>query len=862
MRALFFFVVVLCFGYARAQVIEQFSDGDFIQNPIWFGSGIQWAIDSSRLRSSATVPNQRFFISTISSPDTTLQLTVDVSILFNPSSLNYVDVFVMSTDTNLLSPTSAGYFIRLGGTDDEIAFYRKDGPVNIKIIDGLNGSLNQSVNQIKLELLKMPGARWVLSRRINGGARTDEGAVIDDTYRTGTAFGFIVQQSTSSFFQRHFFDNIELGPYVPDTISPTVDSVLVLSDQQVLVCFSEPMDTLGLFDPQHYVVRDIGSPTYVESVSTQQQWVRLTFPNPIEIRQPLFLLVSGLSDRIGNPIRADTMFFVYYVPQRYDVLITEIMADPEPVQALPSVEWIELRNNTPFPIPLSQWSITHSGGQTAVLPSITLLPDSLLIITSTSGATAMQSFRNIISVSGFPSLYNEADLLVLSANNQQIIHAVHYDQSWHTNILKQAGGWSLEMIDYNNPCSQAENWASSTSELGGTPGKNNSIDAVLPDESPPYINRVYAIDSIHVGLQFNEPMDSVTIVNPSHYLIDQGINHPASVTILPPLFNQAVLRLRSPLLRETTYSIQVKNLTDCEGNRMPAKISQLGLCEPVLSGDIIINEVLFNPISGATDYVELFNRSKKTINLADLLLANRNSLQQPDNYTVVCRENQVCMPGDYWVLTEDSLALLTNQPEANPRRLLTVKSMPSFNDDKGVVLLLDKQGRTLDELRYSEDWHYPDLFTKEGVSLERMSSSLPTSDSTNWHSASSLSGYGTPTQKNSQSPAVVDFGSTLIRVFPAAITPNNDGIDDVLQIQYSQLPTGTRSRVVLFDLQGRERTVIKNWFLCGTEDHLFWNGLDSGGQSLPEGFYIVFVECQIPSGKNLRKKTAVYIANG
>jgi hypothetical protein len=862
MRGLFLLLAVFYFGAASAQVIERFSDGDFTQNPIWFGSGSQWAVDSFRLRSSATGPNQRFSISTFSSPDTTLQLTMDISLGFNPSSQNYVDVFVMSTDTNLLSTTSVGYFIRMGGSDDEIAFYRKDGPTNTKLIDGMNGSLNQSDNRIQLELQKKPWGQWVLSRRINEGPPIEEGWVFDDTYRSGTAFGFVVQQSTSSFFQRHYFDNIELGHYVPDTTSPLVDSVRVLSDQQVLIRFSESMDTAGLFDPQHYVVRNMGTPTYVESVSTQQQSVRLTFPNPIPVRQRLVLLLSGLSDRMGNPIRADTVLFVYYVPRRYDVLITEIMADPEPVQALPSVEWIELRNNTPYPIPLSQWSVTHSGGQRAYLPSIILMPDSLLIITSTSGATAMHSFQNVVAVSSFPTLYNEADLLVLSANNQQIIHAIQYDQSWHTNILKQAGGWSLEMIDYNKPCSQAGNWASSASDLGGTPGKNNSIDAVLPDESPPYINRIYATDSMHVVLQFNEPMDSATIAHPGYYLIDHGLNHPAAISLLPPLFNKAVVRLASPLLHEKAYSIQIRDVADCAGNPMPLSEHIVGLTEPVLPGDLVINEVLFNPISGANDYVELFNRSKKAINLADLLLANRNSLQQPDNYAVVCRENQVCMPGDYWVLTEDSVALLSSQPEANPRRLLTVKSMPSFNDDKGVVLVLDKQGRTIDELRYSDEWHHPDLFTTEGVSLERISTSLPTADSTNWHSASSSSGYGTPTQKNSQSPALIDFGSALIRVFPASVTPNNDGIDDVLQIKYSQLPIGTRSRVVLFDLQGRERAVIKNWFLCGTEDHLFWNGRDAVGQTLPEGFYIVFVECQTPSGKNVRKKTAVFIANG
>lgn len=859
MRNLFLLITALFWGLASGQVTEQFSDGDYTQNPIWFGSGSQWAVDSLQLRSSATGANQRFFISTFSSPDTTLQLTVDVTLTFNPSSLNYVDVFVLSTDTNLLSTTSAGYFIRLGGTDDEIAFYRKEGPTNIKIIDGTNGVLNQAINRIRLELQKKPGARWVLSRIINDGPRIEEGSFTDNTYQTGVAFGFVIQQSTSSFFQRHYFDNIELGPYTPDTIAPAVDSIWVLSDQQVLVRFSEPMDTAGLFHALHYVVGDVGIPTYVEWASAQQNLIRLTFPNPIPTRRQLFLSVIGLKDRSGNSIRAAAIPFVFYVPHRYDILITEIMADPEPAQALPLVEWIELRNNTSFPISLFRWSITHSGGQSGYLPSITLLPDSLLILTSTSGALSMQPFRNVVAVSGFPTLYNEADWIVLADYNQQTIHSVHYDQRWHTNTLKQAGGWSLEMIDYNIPCSQANNWASSVSALGGTPAKNNSIDAVLPDESPPFINRMYTIDSMHIGLQFNETMDSGVLVNPVYYFMDQGIGHPASVSVLPPLFNKAIIRLAYPLLRETTYSIQIKELTDCAGNRMAVNEYSVALSESVLSGDIIINEVLFNPTSGAADYVELFNRSKRAINLADLLLANRNSLQQPDNYTAVCRENQICMPGDYWVITEDSLSLLREQPETDARRVLTVNNMPPYNDDRGVVLLIDKQGTIIDELQYYYRWHYPGLLNNEGVALERINPHQQTQDSTNWHSASATSGYGTPAQRNSQTIQGDEQTVDPITVYPTIISPNNDGADDVLQIQYRFLNPGNRARILLFDLSGNMITIIKHGFLCGTSGSVYWSGTDALARILPQAMYVVCVEWEEPNGNRRRKKIPVFV---
>lgn len=860
MRTILFFSLLFSINRLTAQVNESFSDGDYIQNPSWYTPGTQWTIDNFRLRSAAIGINQRFFISTSSNPDSAFQCTLDVGLAFNPSSLNYVDVFVISTDTNLQSTTSSGYFIRLGGTEDEISLYRKEGPTITKIIDGTNGVLNQSDSRIHLELERKPGSVWSLYRTINDGVRFLEGTITDTMYFQGHAFGFLVQQSTASFFQRHYFDNIELGPYTPDTLSPSVDSVWVLSDQQVMVRFSEPMDTNGLFDPLHYMLGDIGMPTYITPASAQCDLVQLVFPNPVPARQSLTLSASGLNDRAANSIRSAPFPFVYYVPRRYDILITEIMADPEPVQVLPPVEWIELRNKTSFPISLSQWRITHSGGQIAVLPSIVLLPDSLLVLTSISGATAMQSFRNVVPVSGFPSLYNETDRIVLADNNQQIIHAVHYNDRWHTNTLKQHGGWSLEMIDYNNPCSQADNWASSVSDFGGTPGKNNSVDAVLPDESPPFINRIFAVDSMHIALQFNEPMDSAVVANPGYYFINKGLGHPASVSVVPPLFSQVIIRLSYPMIREQVYSIQIRDLVDCAGNSILARDYSLGLCEPIIPGDIVINEVLFNPISGAYDYVECYNRSKKAINLADLLLANRNSMQQPDNYTPVCRENQVCMPGDYWVLTQDSLALLINQPEAEAQRILTIKSMPSFNNDRGVVLVIDKQGRIIDELNYSERWHYPGLSNTEGVALERINPDQLTQDSTNWHSASATSGYGTPTQQNSQRIYEDESIADPITVYPTIISPNNDGIDDVLQLRYQFLKPGNRARVLLFDLSGSVVTIINNGFLCGTTGVVYWNGTDSLSRILPQAMYVLCVEWEERSGIRRRQKTPIFIS--
>src|SRR5690606_10795290 len=85
----------------------------------------------------------------------------------------------------------------------------------------------------------------------------------------------------------------------------------------------------------------------------------------------------------------------------------------------------------------------------------------------------------------------------------------------------------------------------------------------------------------------------------------------------------------------------------------------------------------------------------------------------------------------------------------DPDAFLKLNSMPSFPDDKGTVIILNGQGDIIDEVSYSDNWHFALLHNTEGVSLERVDYNGP-STSANFHSAATSVGYGTPGYKNSQ----------------------------------------------------------------------------------------------------------------
>ena len=136
---------------AQAQVEEHFNDGELLLQPTWTGRLDAWTVTDGWLQSASTTANDQFYISTQSQRFDSTQWELSVQLLFNPSSANYVDWFLVAEDSNLVNAAN-GYFVRMGGTEDEISLYRKINGVSIKLIDGNNGVLNNSNNVFSMGL--------------------------------------------------------------------------------------------------------------------------------------------------------------------------------------------------------------------------------------------------------------------------------------------------------------------------------------------------------------------------------------------------------------------------------------------------------------------------------------------------------------------------------------------------------------------------------------------------------------------------------------------------------------------------------------------------------------------------------------
>lgn len=853
--------VLCCIALAsQSQLIEKFDDSNFINQPVWFGNDSNWQINAQhQLQSNSNVANTNFYLATGSRRANMAQWEIAVTLLFNPSSLNYTDIYLVSADSNLLQSNNTGYFVRIGSSDDDISLYRKDVAGPIKIIDGINGILNSSNNQVTCKVTRNENNRWELIRTINSNTLFYEGLAFDSTYRTSSCFGIVVKQSTASFFQKHFFDDIKISDYVRDSTPPEVDTIIPISNHAVDILFNEPVEKNSAEAIAHYSINNIGNPSSAKQDSANPSLVHLNFSAIFSTRTIQQIHIDHIQDRDGNECLQGDYDFILYAAEVFDIIIDEVMADPTPSNGLPEVEWIEIKNNSPFDINLSGWKLGKPGDVSGAMPPYLLKRDSFLVICGSSSLAALQSYSSAISVANFPSLNNISDLLYLLSPDNKTIHAVEYSDDWYQNELKKQGGWSLEMMDVNSPCLSVENWTASISSLGASPGKINSVDDINVDVVSPKLLRAYATDSTHIKLIFNEPLDSLIASNPLCYDINENIGKPNSVSVESPLFNHVNLLLHQSLKRNRTYSISVSGVVDCIQNSITShNNSMVGLYESADSLDLVVNEILFNPKPYGYDYVELYNRSNKIINLKNIYLANFNPLNTIDNITPLTSEDYLFFPNTYIVLTENPKQTTQNYFVPNPESILRMQNMPSFGDDDGVVVLLNEQGKIIDRVSYREEWHFKLLDNTEGVALERLNSEGNSQDEKNWHSASSSVGFGTPTYKNSQSilSQIVDGEINLI---PKIISPNNDGVDDYTTIQYSFSEPGNVCSITLFDAAGRTLRRLEINKLCGREGFFIFDGLDSKGQKLPTGAYLIFSEVYNVNGKTGRFKNLLLL---
>ena len=170
-------------------------------------------------------------------------------------------------------------------------------------------------------------------------------------------------------------------------------------------------------------------------------------------------------------------------PGSHPLCINEIQAAPPGDQP----EWIELYNIFDFPLDISGWTIADESDTLVIQFSrntvsqneyLVILPDASDSLALKSHFTYLDTLPNFNFAWELPSLNNDNDVLMLHDANGCLIDSIHYYSDW-----KEIEDNSLERINPHLPTENADNWDSSVSSLGATPGKQNSlyVEHIIPD---------------------------------------------------------------------------------------------------------------------------------------------------------------------------------------------------------------------------------------------------------------------------------------------------------------------------------------------------------------------------------------------
>ncbi len=420
---------------------------------------------------------------------------------------------------------------------------------------------------------------------------------------------------------------------------------------------------------------------------------------------------------------------------------------------------------------------------------------------------------------------------------------VEADSSGGTNFIFEAGA-----TDADHTFSKYSGvWCKyTTSNSGNFIFDDISISGnVIIDNDPPVVVTANVSGSNLIDLTFNEAV-SATAEDINNYVLP-GDGNPLLVTNNNNVYE---LMFNTPFIAGQTLKLEISNIEDLSSNVLIDTI-EIIVPDTALVGEVLVNEILFDPFTGGSDYVELYNNSNKSLDLYNYMIANYDD--GVDNYKDI-PVNYILSPGEYVLLTEDSAATAADYSYRNTAVFIEM-DLPTFNNDSATVYVLNPDSLSLDNFSYDADLHFELINDVEGVSLERINQNAESNNAFNWHSAAEAAGWGTPGIENSQN-YINGSSGMFFTVETPVFSPDNDGYEDVGLFSYSMESAGNVANLFIYDHYGRiVKQLLKNELL-GAQGTASWNGVTNTGEKGRAGIYIVYFEVfDLQGNVSAEKKT-------
>ncbi len=677
--ALLFLPVCL---FAQATT-DDFEDGDLL-NPEWIGDVGDFAVSAGRLRLAATGAGESVLAvrlppsRVIAADSFTLEFLVEMD--FAPSASNYctLDLLQESTIGTVAQSSISLRFGGISGDQDALSgTVTSQGDVVLGDFTGTAGALGGDPALVRFKITYRDGEGYRFYADYSGGQNYELQGEVREPVDLALDYLRITCVYTSSRSDKFSFDDLNYQVYLPaDDTPPLLTSGSVVDEDEILLRFNEVVTEALAEAPGNYTLSLAGNAVATAALSGTT--VRLTLTGPLALREDFTVTVAEIQDEAGNSsfdLSTTLRYDPTVTPRAGNLIITEFMADPSPQVGLPNAEYIELFNPTDTSVSLQNLGVASGGTPVTINGEIAVAPGEYVVLVDFDDAGDFTAAGIPVAPLDLPSLTNSGDVISLSyAGN--IIQELTYTEAWYNDPERNDGGYSLEFTGGADAGCNA-NWRASLDPTGGTPGRANSVAGMPADDQPPMVVEV-EIGNFGITLTFDEALDPGQIT-PALFSLDNGLAV-AAVTFL----SDRQIFLAADVVEGVIYTLTIlPDFSDCGGNFPPSALQlQVAIPSDPVAGDVVINEVLFNPASGGSDFLELYNCSDKVFQIRDWVLTNNQSTTSSGQRTVGV--SRLFLPGEYLTLTPDPDHILATFLEVNQFSLID-QSLPTLGDDEGNI---------------------------------------------------------------------------------------------------------------------------------------------------------------------------------
>lgn len=563
------------------------------------------------------------------------------------------------------------------------------------------------------------------------------------------------------------------------------------------------------------------------------------------------VLVVAARGNDGNPLNDAISVRLCVGAAPHSVVINEIMYAP----AGDEPEWIELLNVTADTISLEGWSVSDHGLARKSLTGPTqrgLAPGQYGVVARDGSFLSVHPAVSCpFFTAEFTALNNATpDGPLLYSDQGLTIDSVHYEPSWSGGQV----GRTLERMDSDGPSTAASSWAMCRDSSGSTPGRLNSTARLAYDLAVTSLRAVTTdASAFRIGITVTNVGKSAV---PEHevVLFDDwnGDLRGDDQELLAALRGTEVLHVADSLHHEWSVGFEspgehtvIAEVRSAADQRPSNDRAYAVLRVRHRPGVLVLNELMYEPLEGSCEWVELYNPSTDEVELRGWELSDAPTSAGSAHRVLISAQSRRVRPGDYVVIAGDSTILgapyyLAQAADVVHLVVAGSSSGLGFANDGDGVVVRDLSGSTVDSLAYSPAMHHPAVVDIRGRSLERIRPEGATNDRSNWSTASGPRG-GSPGARNTIAVSAAS-GRGALSIEPNPFSPDQDGWEDfcVISVELPFSAGVVRARV--FDTRGRMVRTLANAETVGARTQIIWNGLDDRRGRVPVGPYVVLVE--------------------